>query len=191
MDIRKIEFEPGYMVLTDENGQKTKVDISSVANVLAEGAPVTPVQAELTTALTGADNDLVFTAVTAGTLGNYITIAYIDPGEINQELSVVVTGLNIVFNLATGGAGAITSTADDLKAALVASEAASALVTAADAGGDDGSGVVTAMAATALEGGVDGVPGAKGQVMFDDSALYVSVDESTVAVSNWETISYD
>lgn len=112
------------------------------------------VQATLSTNLTGTNNDLTYTAVDGGTAGNSITIAYVDPSGNDQELGVVVTDTDIVVNLATGGAGAITSTAADIEAAIEADEDAAALVTVANKTGNDGTGVVTALAETALAGGL-------------------------------------
>lgn len=110
--------------------------------------------AALTTALTGTNNDLVFTSTRTGSaLGNQTEIEYIDPSENNAELSIAFSGDTIQFNLATDSGGLITTTADDIKAALLADSDASALVSAVDAPSNDGSGVVTALAATALTGG--------------------------------------
>jgi hypothetical protein len=111
--------------------------------------------ATLTTALAGANNDLKFTSVLSGVIGNSITIRYVDPAGNNAVLSVVVVGKAITVNLATDGAGAITSTSAQIAAAILASAAASALITAANAGADTGAGVVIAMAATPLAGGSD------------------------------------
>ncbi len=118
-------------------------------------ASVDEVKSSLSTDLEGGDNDLVYTSKLAGTAGDAITIAYIDPGEI-AALSIVVTGTNIVVNLAHDGSG-ITTTADEIKTAIANLPAAHALVGTADKAANDGSGVVTAMAATALTGGVDAV----------------------------------
>src|ERR1051326_5241705 len=106
----------------------------------------------LTTALTGSNNDLVFTAGDEGDSGDAITIAFVDPAANSAAESVSVVGKAITFHLATGSGGAITSTGDTLKATLLASTSASALVTAVDAAGNDGSGAVTALAATNLAG---------------------------------------
>jgi len=111
----------------------------------------------LTTALTGTHNDLVFTARTAGTDGDDITIAYIDPEDNDQALSVEVTDTDIVVNLATDDEGTITTTANQLRQAIIESAAASALVSCAFASSNNGTGVVTALAETALDNGVDPV----------------------------------
>ena len=113
----------------------------------------TAAAATLTTDMTNATADITLTAVTAGAEGNDISVAYVDPSGNDQALAVVVSGKAITVNLATGPAGAITSTAALVKAAINASAAASALVTAEDEG--TGTGVVNAVAAANLTGGTD------------------------------------
>lgn len=127
------------------------------ANVSAyvDGNQNDAVKATLSTALTGSNNDLDYTAVAYGTGGNSITIAYVDPAGNNQALAVSVATNAISVSLATDGGGAITSTAAQVKAAIEASAAAAALVTVANKSGNDGTGVVTALTATALSGGAN------------------------------------
>lgn len=110
--------------------------------------------ATLTTALSGSNNDLVYTAATRGAAGNSIRVRYVVAGN-NTALSVSVSTLDITVNVATDGSAAATSTADDVKAAIEASTSASALVTVADAASNDGSGVVAALAYTNLSAGTD------------------------------------
>lgn len=110
------------------------------------------VTATLTTALTGANNDLVFTAVPVGAAGNAISVQYLNPGLPSIGLSVAVAAGAIVVTLATNGSSVITTTA----AQIAALAGLGSLVTIANAGGNDGTGVVTAMAATNLSGGVNG-----------------------------------
>jgi len=104
---------------------------------------------------TGANNTILYTAVTAGVAGNGITVRYVDPAAISQALSVSVSGRAITVNLATDGAGVITTTATLLIAAIVASGAASALVTASAVG--TVTGLVPAVAALSLAGGEDAI----------------------------------
>ena len=118
--------------------------------------------AALTTALAGANNDIVYTAKTKGEYGNDITVRYVVSGN-NTPLTVSVTGTAITVNSATDGSAAATSTADQVKAAIEASGDAAALVTVADAAANDGSGTIVALAATALTGGARGVTGAAGR----------------------------
>lgn len=106
----------------------------------------------LSTNLAGANNDLTYTAVTAGSGGDGITIRYLDPAGNNQVLSIGVVASAITVNLATGVGGAITSTAASIAAAIALSAPAAALVTVANKTGNDGSGVVIALAATNLAG---------------------------------------
>lgn len=268
-------------------------------------APVNAVVAALTTSLSGANNDLVYTAVTKGAIGNSTTIAYTNPGTPSSALSVSVTGSAITVSLATGAgtaqvetatvtaasgatsngnlpvtvtsallpsgqavvqvalttasntaalvatairaalaadaavgakftvggtgadvvltvrpafvaanessmnvawtgvlgitavttstnttagvAPAITSTATQVKAAIEASAAASALVTAANAGGNDGSGVVTALAATALTSGVNGTAGEPWEQRWHNGSLYINASDVAkgLATDNW------
>jgi hypothetical protein len=108
--------------------------------------------ATLTTALTGTNNDLTYTARAGGTPGNSVTIAYVVAG-VNTPLSVAVAGSAITVNVATDGAGAATSTANQVRTAVLASAAAMAVVSNVTLAEAAGTGVVTALAATALTGG--------------------------------------
>lgn len=106
----------------------------------------------LTTSLTGTNNDLIFTARQIAADADAITIAYVNPGSA-ASLSVTVTGRAISVSLAHSGV-AITSTAAQVAAAIAAKPAADALVSTANAAGNDGTGVVTVLATTNLAGGV-------------------------------------
>lgn len=113
--------------------------------------------ATLTTNLSGTNNDLVFTSKSKNESANAISVKYTDPYATNRSLSVAVTGNAINISLATNSSGAITTTAAQIIAAIAASSPASALVTAANATGNDGSGIVTTMAQTNLSGGTVGL----------------------------------
>jgi hypothetical protein len=132
-----------------------------IANPVKEnlgGGDSASTAASLTTALTGTNNDLVLTSLLDGRLGNAVSIRYVSPGTNNAALSVSVTGRAITVNLATNGSAAITSTAAQVLAAIEASTAASAMIVGANAGGNNGSGVVTALSATFFTGGLGGLP---------------------------------
>lgn len=145
---------------------------------------VAEVKSTLSTDLVGDNNDLVYTSKLNGTEGDDITIAYIDPSDINQALSIVVTGTDIAVNLATDADGIITTTADDISAAIALDVDANALVGVADKAGNDGSGLVTAMVATALSGGVDAVNTVTTVTVTDtDIVVGLAKDTSNVITS--------
>lgn len=112
--------------------------------------------AKLTTSFAGINNDLIYSAKATSTVGgNAISVAHVVAGN-NTALSVSVTGNAITVNVATDGAGAPTSTAAQVKAAVEASGPAAALVTVAHAPGNNGTGVVAAAGAAFLSGGKTG-----------------------------------
>jgi hypothetical protein len=74
--------------------------------------------------------------------GNGITIQALDPGAVSSPLAVAVSGNHITVSLATNAAGARTSTAAQVRNAINAHPAASALVFAYTYRGNAGNGVV-------------------------------------------------
>ncbi|ACZ90798.1 M14 family zinc carboxypeptidase [Streptosporangium roseum] len=82
--------------------------------------------------------------------GNDISVALVRPDAASAPIGVSVTGKDIVVNLATDGAGAISSTARQVVDALGADAEASALLTAGTYRGDAGGGTVAAAPATRL-----------------------------------------
>jgi len=102
-----------------------------------------------------------------------ITIALVDPSGNDQDLSVDFDDGDITVNLATGGAGAITSTAAEIVAAINNDFEARQIVEASISGDEDGSGIVEAAAAAALDGSVDGnADGAEGILLDDVDCSY-------------------
>lgn len=169
-------------------------DATVVAHLITsgDGAPDDAAQAAIAVNPTGDDNGLTFTAVEYGVGGNALSVTYVDPGANDAALSVVVAGPAIVVRLATGGAGAITSTAAEVAAAVAASIPAARLVTAdidtTDSGtADDGSGVVTAMARTALADGAGTGIGASypGALYIDTTNGNVYRNSGTRAAPAW------
>lgn len=99
---------------------------------------------------------ITYTAKNKGTGGNSISITIAAGGPLNRALSVSVTGNAITVTPATGGTGAITSTQAQVRDAVNANTAASALVEATGGGAT----LITALAATNLSGGTAYVVGA-------------------------------
>lgn len=143
-------------------------------------APVNAVAATLTTALAGANNDLVFTADTKGAAGNAITIRYVNPGTETATESVAVVGTAITVTLRS--VGAVLSTATQVKAAIDGNAAAAALVNVANAAANTGAGNVIALAATALTGGVNGTTGRPWEQLWNAGSLYVNASDSKLGV---------
>ena len=101
-------------------------------------------------------NALTYRARSAGAQGNSVRVTYAVPGA-NNPLGVVVSGNDIVVHLATDAAGRSVSTASQVKAALEASAAATALVTVTHYAGSSGAGIVPPRAATSLTWGDNGL----------------------------------
>lgn len=80
---------------------------------VTDGKGALAATAVLTTALTGANNDLDFTAVATDATGNKVTITYINPGVDSGSLLVRVNGNDIAVWLATGVLTAATGTLTD------------------------------------------------------------------------------
>lgn len=150
------------------------------------GLSVNEVKSSMTTDLVGDNNDIVYTSKLTGVLGDNITVAYLDPEMESQTLEVVVQGTAIEVYLATNdqNGGEIISTADEIKAAIAVKAEAHALVGTADKAGNDGSGVVTAMAATPLANGVDPVVKALSVVVTGtDIVVNLAADDSAITTT--------
>lgn len=133
------------------------------------------VAASLATSFTAKNSNLLFVAKAEGTVGNAIKVAFVDPAAADQTLSLVVAEKTITLNLATDDAKAITTTANDVIAAILDDAEARKLVDATPAKGNSGAGVVSALAATALTGGTAGAGGkAEGVLMNDTDVTYGS-----------------
>jgi len=148
-------------------------------------APVNAIVATLTTALAGTNNDLVFTAKTKGAYGNGITIQYINPGVETATESVAVVGKAIAVTLRS--VSSVLSTAAQVKTAIDGNAAAAALVTVANAGGNNGTGAVIALAATPLASGVNGTPGKAFEQRWFGAVLYINAsdEEKGLGTDNW------
>ena len=157
--------------------------LEAIVQTAASGEPVAPVAATASLAIdTGIS--LGFTARTAGAVGNDITVTLTDPG-VDAHISVTVDGMDIEVILGYAEK-AIKSNLADIKNAIETTPAAHALVAVAVNGSD--ATLAIAVDKTNLADGEDGTVGAAGALRFDSSKLYVSVDESTTAVSNWKYV---
>lgn len=112
----------------------------------------------LTTALAGANNDMVFTARFPGPGSSRIKIAYIDPGTETATETVVVTYDETtrvtLISVTLRSVSSTLSTAAQVKTAIEAHPVANDLVSIAASGADTLATSVIALAATSLTAGV-------------------------------------
>lgn len=113
------------------------------------------VKATLQIGVVASNNALTFTSKLAGALGNSSSLTLIDPKANNAALAISVSGRDVTVRLATSAAGAITTTATQLKTAIEANADANALFTITNTGASTGAGAVTALRRAALSGGLD------------------------------------
>jgi len=121
------------------------------------------------TPATGTLEGVTFTAVTAGAGGNSIQVVFEDPESADQTLDVSVNENTITVKLGTDNSSNITSSVNDIVAAINNDDDAKELVTASGSGTDAvGTGSLT------LSGGADAGAGASGNI---DSLKVDNVDE--------------
>jgi len=151
------QFLHGVEVLELDGGPRPIATVKSAVIGIVGTAPDSEpgVAASLLTGIVASNNALTWTAKAAGIAGNAASVALLDPAGNNKALTVSVVDKAVTVSLATSDAGAITSTATDVIAAVAASAPATALLTVAKTAGSSGAGVVTAAAKASLSGGVD------------------------------------
>ena len=165
-------------------GIQTETGANSLYDANWPTYPLTP--ASLTTA-GGANSNLVFTATPSygGLIGNSISIAYVNPGGTNN-ISVSVSDYAITVSLGTS-AGSITSTGAQVRTAVMGNAQANALVSVDFAAANNGTGVVSAFAATNLSGGT-----AATRATFDDGRGIVDQAKPQGQVdTQWENSGID
>jgi S-layer family protein len=130
----------------------------------------------------GSGANITVTAAEAGLAGNGYKLALVDPLGNDKELSVVFDGVDTVtVNLATGNAGAITSTLKDVVDAVNANTFANQVVElSVDAADEAKTAVAVTADATGTAGGQDAVD-AKFDLTFDsamkaDTTATVTID---------------
>lgn len=176
---KKVELVPGSQSLTvtvDDSGVSAGSDGKKIVlggtvvggNFFAD--PANKVKDantpnSLTTALAGTNNDFVLTSKVPGSLKLAIT-----NGGATKPLEVTVVNDEIRVQAATDGSSVISSTANLVIAAINNSAVASQLVAASLAAANDGTGLVTILAATALSGGAAVAP--EGVLLYDVDVTY-------------------
>ena len=118
-------------------------------------ASSSPTLASLTTALAGANNDIIWQAVAPGTGGNSKTIQYTISGS--SPVSIATVGAPPYTGLLITG-GTTTTGQQIVDAWRNSSDAVKSVAVPAIAPGNDGTGAVISMAATALSGATGTLP---------------------------------
>lgn len=156
--------------------KQTLVDGDSIRVVLADLDGVNPVTLYLENVdipakfqmIRGSKNaNLLFTAVTAGSGGNALSVEALAVPD--QMFSVVVAGNKVTINLACDSEGHPFLLASSIMTLVNADPYASALLEVSLAPGSDGGGVFDTLAETALSGGFDATQG--GNVVVEHSPV--------------------
>jgi hypothetical protein len=174
------------------NGAQINDAVASVADlnsvVQEEGTPVAPVVAQAITG-EGQGYEITWTAATAGRIGNDIEIKLVEQAAEAPLalLSVVGKVITIGLEMGEGAEPVPVGTATALATFVNENDQLQPLVSAELTGGG---GAPTAETAE-TEGGVDGTVAEQGKILYDETGIYISVGESTTAVSNWKKISFD
>lgn len=120
--------------------------------ILPNASSSAPVSAKITTALTGANNDAVWTWLYPGTTGNGKTLEYIISG------SYPAVGVSLVSTTGVLVTGPVGTTLNQVRAAVAITPAVAAKVQCDIASGNDGTGAVITLTSTAFAGGTGSPP---------------------------------
>jgi hypothetical protein len=178
------------LITITENFTATFKDPGRLIPVVSD-APVNAVAATLTTNLTGDNNDLVYTAKTKGAAGENIKIKYTDPDKATEACVATLSGSGtatdpyVIDVILKHDGTNITATAANVKAAVESNVDANKLVEIANASGNNGTGIVTELAATALDNGVDGTVAGEGRMVQKSGVVYFTTADNSVSDANW------
>ena len=148
-DLCPILASPGMIVPVTAAGTITagaSVSVTTDGKAIASSNAAATYATVDSSGSAGANNQLRYTAKDVGVIGNGISVRLRDPAGLSAALSITVNGNDIVVNLATDGAGVVTSTATLVKAAIEANGSANAMITVAHVSPSTGAGVVVAEA---------------------------------------------
>jgi hypothetical protein len=124
------------------------------------------VAAHLDTGVVGNNNALAWTAKDPGADGNTLTVTIVDAGDADTTLAVTVSNgdISVALGTTSAGAGAVTSTAQDVIDLIEADTAANALVSVVNKGASTGAGLMAAVSKTNLAGGSNPSPPGTGHI---------------------------
>ena len=153
---RKAQWVQVYL-----NALAAKVDLETFPDIndcemgTTDGIATSGTYATLTTALVGNNNDILYTARKRGISGNIIQVQYVDPATPSQPLTFDLVGSLIKVNLRTNASSQIVTTAEEILTGISEASHVKSLVKPVLAAGNNGTGIVTVLAATNLAGGED------------------------------------
>jgi len=157
----------------------------------ARDAPINATYATLETDFKVANAELVFTGKLRGADYNDWAFTFVDPRGNNKPLVITVDedGKEIAVSLATSGAGAITTTAKQVKEAIEAHAVASKIINVAYAAENNGNGVVDELDGV-LEGGRNGTVCQDVHVIVEDTKgqLYINIAPNSKHDANWRKL---
>jgi len=183
-------YTPKVQVLT--NKTVSGGTIKNTTMLFKSGTPVNAVNASYRTAFAAASANLIYTAKVAGaTTGSAIMLRYVG-GSPSSALAVTVPEANYIrVKLQTNAVSAASCTASQIKAAIKAAAAASALVGTPALVSGVGEDIVSSMASHAhLAGGVNGTLGTASQILFDSTNIYGCTGAQTVSGKSWKKIAW-
>lgn len=155
--------------------------------VAVSGAPTAPVASTVDLGLATQPTAGDTFSISQGFVVEEYTFVEIASGafDIALGIDVAATQANVVTAINTNSelvnAGAFVANVSELTALVAGAAGDTIAVESVFTDGTDG------FSATNLSGGVDGTVGFDGQLRYASDALYVSVGESTTAVSNWKS----
>jgi len=169
---------------TQLSGGQTGLSRRYIVEITTDGAVGGPRQAWLNAGISGADNDLRITALSAGTGGNSYRIRYLEGGSgVSTTTATITSNYDILVTLAVDDEGSnVLATAADVMAALNASAASA--VSASLAPGNDGTGLMEGMSWAVLSGGAEQarfrvLEYAGGQLIEGDDDTYLASEDLT------------
>lgn len=146
------------MAMTSLTGGDTAQSRRYRIVITTSGAVGGPAAAYTDTSLSGANNDIQFEAVSAGTAGNNISIRYLtSAGYTSTSVDTTVSGntIDVTVYLGASADGTVSATAADVLSAVLNDASAAMYISGGYVVGNDGSGVVTAMNWAIMDGGAE------------------------------------
>lgn len=151
------EFLHGSEVIEVDDGVRSisTVKMSVIGIAVQSALAASATKATLTLGSAAVDDDLTFTAVTAGVAGNAINVTIAEATDVDQAIAVTVSGKAITITLGSDSSGDPNSTVTDVVTAYALVAEAMALATISTTTSSDDADVPEAVSKQFLEDGTD------------------------------------